>query len=415
MSKPADAPVARLRYKAQMKSIVCVILYLALLSARASTNAPALPAEVRINDDAGCGNHLIVPVRLGTGEEIPFVVDTGSPITILDKSFEPRLKNRHGTAVIARPGDTEKANIYAAPGLYFGGARLMTGSNVFTYPFKEPRGILGMDCLRHYCIQLDFQSKRMRFLNPEDVTRHKAEWGKAFPITFVPVGPRSNAFMAEIHHDPMLVGYSTNLLVDTGCNIDGLTEESAVNRSAVLLPERRWDGNSYTNMVLAVVDQVNVLGLGFLARHLVTLDFPGGVMYLKQTSVGPIDERVDTLLEISSAQIKFAAKALEDLRKSNQLPGWSNEDKRPIGLRIRSEFVGQSDGAKGGTLLMIHWWPRPNRVTFEFQREGDLVVYHYAVGRYSEATGWRLQKAWRTNPAEPAPIKYYVPRFAESL
>ncbi len=357
---------------------------------------------------------MIVPVRLGTGEEIPFVVDTGAPITILDKSFEPKLKNRHGTAVISRPGDTETANAYGTPELFLGGARLMTGSNVFTYPFKEPRGILGLDCLRHYCIQLDFKSKTMRFLSPEDVNLHKAEWGKAYHLTFVPVGPKSNAFLAEIHHDPILVSYSTNLLVDTGCNIDGLTEESAVNRSAVILPERRWDGNTYTNLVLAVEDQVNVLGLGFLARHLVTLDFPHGVMYLKQTSVGPIDPRVDTLLEISSRQIKGASEVLEDLRKSNQLPGWSNEDNRPIGLRIHSEFIGQSESVKGAGLLLIHRSPRPNRVTFEFQREGDLVVYHYVVGQYSKGTRWRLRRAWRVNPADPAPIRYYLPRYAES-
>jgi hypothetical protein len=33
-----------------------------------------------------------------------------------------------------------------------------------------------------------------------------------------------------------------------------------------------WDGEEYAHLKLAPVDHVNVLGLRFLARHLVTLD-----------------------------------------------------------------------------------------------------------------------------------------------
>ena len=50
--------------------------------------------------------------------------------------------------------------------------------------------------------------------------------------------------------------------------------------------ERVWGGQTYTNLLLGTGGYV--LGLRFLARHLVTLDFLNGTMYLRQQSVGPL-------------------------------------------------------------------------------------------------------------------------------
>ena len=48
-----------------------------------------LPAAVAINEGAGRGDFLIVPVRMARGDELPFAVDTGSSGTLLDESLEP--------------------------------------------------------------------------------------------------------------------------------------------------------------------------------------------------------------------------------------------------------------------------------------------------------------------------------------
>src|SRR5208282_4204666 len=42
-------------------------------------------------------------------------------------------------------------------------------------------GILGMDVLHHYCIQLDFAAGKIRFLNDERA--NKENWGKPYPLT----------------------------------------------------------------------------------------------------------------------------------------------------------------------------------------------------------------------------------------
>jgi hypothetical protein len=52
--------------------------------------------------------------------------------------------------------------------------QLHTGTKVWTGDFKDlpslagkpPLGILGMDCLSDYCLQLDFAQRKLRFLDP---------------------------------------------------------------------------------------------------------------------------------------------------------------------------------------------------------------------------------------------------------
>jgi len=262
-----------------------------------SDDIERFPADVTINDDAGRGGFLLVTLRLETGESLPFSVDTGSPITVVDKSFEPVLGKRLGTMPVQMAGHAQQeSGCYAAPTLWLGDVPLQTGSNVWVYDFKQSMGILGMDCLRNYCIQLDLQSGTMRFLDSEHL--NTAELGKAFPLTLSRTGPQGRFVRPVIQHVG-LVGDNTNLLVDTGCRIDGLTESGAmwsVIWGGLLSPfgkghlhSRVWDGSNYTNIKIAPVGEANVVGLRFLARHLVTLDFPGRTLYLKQSSVGPLN------------------------------------------------------------------------------------------------------------------------------
>jgi hypothetical protein len=251
---------------------------------------------VAINKEAGRGGPLIVTLRLESGEGLPFLVDTGAPVTLIDKSLERKLGRRLGTTNVISVWETEKSGIYAMPKLYLGGTRLMTGDRIITHREspqgnrQAPRagfrvmGILGMDCLRHYCIQLDFEAGRLRFLDSDST--NAAGLGRAFPLTF-------NGGCPHIHDDGF-VGGGTNLIVDVGCSIDGLVNEGAIKGLAVLSPECVWEGHTYTNIMVAAMDHANVLGLRFLARHLVTLDFPKQTMYLKQTSIGPLTGDLST-------------------------------------------------------------------------------------------------------------------------
>ncbi len=297
------------------------VLVLGCSAARAETNPPTLPAAVPLNPEAGRGGLLIIPLRLADGEELPMIVDTGAPGTLLDQSLAPKLGKRLGRMTIYSFLGKQEAGIYAAPKLYLGNVRLTGGSNVLTTDFKKllsgypapARGILGMDCLRHYCLQLDFAAGKLRFLDPEHL---KADGlGKAFPLELA--ADFEHAGVPVIPHAGLLGGTSTNTVIDTGNNGDGMASGRAIRQHAAGSysggPVKRfkhflaveglvnrgvgrlacvWDGNTYTNLAISrgPRDFPNWIGLSFLARHLVTFDFPDRTMYLKQTSIGPLGD-----------------------------------------------------------------------------------------------------------------------------
>ena len=196
--------------------------------------ASELPADVTMNKDAGRGDLLIMTLRLESGEDLPFVVDTGAGGTLLDRSLEPKLGKRRRPSTVSLFGVEHKTALYAAPKLYLRNTRLITGADIATYDVKQmlPRssqpimGILGMDCLRHYRIQLDFETGKIRFLDADQV--NAAELGKAFRLTSGDDNAIGWAGECPIIHQGGLVGGTgTNLLIDTGCNIDGFLEAAA--------------------------------------------------------------------------------------------------------------------------------------------------------------------------------------------
>ena len=126
--------------------------------------------------------------------------------------------------------------------------------------------------------------------------------GKPFPLTYSSEGQSDNHFIRSfIRHAGLLGGKRMDSLIDTGCNYDGRVEKGVIKghywarlvhfiiRSrAIRLPECVWDGKTYTHLRVEAGPNPNLLGLRFLARHLVTFDFPNRTLYLKQISVGPL-------------------------------------------------------------------------------------------------------------------------------
>jgi hypothetical protein len=279
-----------------------IITNLLLLSSCATTNqrpvaaAKELPAEIAMNRDAGRGGFLFVTLRLEDGEELPFIVDTASPVTFFSKSLEPKLGKRLSTWTFSKYGE-QVSGRYLTPQLYLGDAPLITGSNVFTFDYTELSlrsgqpimGALGLDCLRHYCIQMDFESGVMRFLDPDRLDT--SQLGRVFPLMFSSLDETDkNQWHSYpvINYTSLTGGENVRLAIDTGCNIDGLVEKNLAQKQTTRLSEVVWNGQTYTNIHVGVVERANVLGLRFLARHLVTLNFPKQAMYLKQTSIGPL-------------------------------------------------------------------------------------------------------------------------------
>jgi hypothetical protein len=265
-----------------------------------------LPAPVAMNREAGEGMLLLVEVQTERGDTFPCAVDTGSPNTVLPARLEPTLGKRLGSrrySTLDSPNEVE--HLYAAPKLYLGKTRLMTDMQIGA---SGTFGILGMDCLRHYCIQLDFEARAVRFLSSDQLKI--AELGKAFSLTKVRY--------ATIKHAGFFQNGKAELLIDTGCPFDGYLNPRAFKRAVreqhaqslpllkdevvqgtapgmALFSECIWDSESYTNLIIG--KRFDLVGLRFLGRHLVTFDFPGGMVYLKRTVADGLPKRASVNLE----------------------------------------------------------------------------------------------------------------------
>jgi hypothetical protein len=85
-----------------------------------NARGPQLPADVTMNREAGRGGLLLLTCRMADGEKLPLVLDTGSPITVLDKSLEPKLGKCIDVGTLRNFGATQEVGLYAAPQLYLG-------------------------------------------------------------------------------------------------------------------------------------------------------------------------------------------------------------------------------------------------------------------------------------------------------
>ncbi len=364
-----------------------------------------------MNQDAGRGGLLIVVVRLADGEKLPLVVDTGAPLTALDKSLEPKLGKRLDTVTLLNFGATQDAGVYAAPKLYLGNVPLqMAGTNIVTFDRQKLadrgwpwfRGFLGMDVLQNYCLQLDFAAGEMRFLDDEHAD--KKSWGKPFPLTDIGDGCFS------INEN--LVGVKgLGSVIDSGCDNSGWlqpalfrqwTNQESSSDGKIYSPDGTLGGEIYHELDLRRLDakslagdnghlRFNGIGLRALAENLVTLDFPRRTMYLKHTSDWPLPDKDMEAVIKSSA--KSSLKSLEQLLKKGQLPGASKGDHGKT-----TEFHFKHNAS-----------PYLDTATWDVLKNGDPSIYHYAFARAAKNSPWKLQKAWRTDQDDRTIEEYPVP------
>ncbi|HEV2695243.1 MAG TPA: hypothetical protein VG347_20285 [Verrucomicrobiae bacterium] len=265
---------------------------------------PALPPEAEMSPGADRGRHIFVIVRVGHGSDLPFVLDTGASTTVFDESLAPQLGRAIALSASWRFGVQKEEGVYTAPHFYLGGTRLLGGKTVSTADFKNVskdigrpvRGLIGMDVLGNYCVQLDFAAGKVRFLDGDQAD--KSKWGKAIPLTDL-----GDGCMAV--RENLAGSTEVGSLIDTGDNGDGWlvpeVYQQWTNQTRVLTgsetasPQGILAGEKYRHLELRGLDakmvvsgdphmRVNGIGLRVLSRYVVTLDFPDRTMYLRRPS-----------------------------------------------------------------------------------------------------------------------------------
>jgi hypothetical protein len=268
------------------------------------SSRPPLPADVSLNYSAARDDPFFVTLRLESGEKLLFAVDTGMPFTVLDKSLESKLGNRLATSQENYSWFGKRTvGVYETPKLYLNNTRLLISDRILTDDLSKMlvtghrmMGILGLDCLRHYCIRLDFDARKICFLDPDHLKTNGL--GKAFPITISGGAAFVRANFFELKNP--------TFKIDTGCTLDGALkteffEKELKQNKAVVITEMKtaagvplriayfekiaFDGNVDRHVILMESDDDNLLGLWFVGRYLTTLNFPKQIMYLKPNAL----------------------------------------------------------------------------------------------------------------------------------
>lgn len=261
-------------------------------------------------------SHLYVPVRVGD-REVAFVLDTGATGTLVDTSLLGSTAPTTRSYELQLLDGPVRVPAYEAPKMSIAGIDapwiVMVAATDLT-PLRsawknECYGILGMDFLRRFILHIDFDNGELLIC---DATQIDSLPGKGVELKLEQSCPTVSVSPGSLPPRQFLIdtGYtgtgslridlfselertgearSTGLSAQSG-GLHGRSGEVAmVNCSRIKLGEFH-----HRDLVLST-RQKNILGLTFLCRYSVTLDFPHGLLCLDPGEKFGLRDRQDYL------------------------------------------------------------------------------------------------------------------------
>lgn len=188
-------------------------------------------------------------------------------------------------------------------------------------------------------------------------------------------------------------------------------------------PNGLFGGEKYPLVSLRRIDvESDGIGLRFLARHLVTLDFPKQTLYLKRQSVGPLtDPRLKTprvvaleplLMAVLTEDLDTARKALVELEHSRasdsektvarKLVASLENAPKPTPAEAPAEVMQLPLGDARPELAEVGWLqPAANRIPLSDEVQSPVLDSGglYATGLYAHSPSryvYQLGGKWKT-------------------
>jgi len=248
------------------------------------------------------GDLILVPVTF-KGNEYLFFLDTGCSHTVFDSSLKHELGDVKRIERGLTAAGPMEAELFDAPAAFLGPFNMQDCGEIFCSDFrmfsyiqgKRISGVIGMNFLRKYVVQIDFDKGVLSFLRP--IRRQNPDWGEELEINYDSLGVPH--VMGNIHD-----GIKVNFVIDTGNNssgaLGGKIFDDIISRKKIKTSETlvatasgtiRLRETRITNLRAGSFEYQDIifcegifscLGLSFLSRHLVTLDFQNNRIYLKK-------------------------------------------------------------------------------------------------------------------------------------
>lgn len=245
-----------------------------------------------------CPRSLVsVPVYT-VGGKSDFILDTGATLSMyssaLDWPSEPvKVEN------VRTSSRDREVPLYRRPPTRIGSLDVPGNDLVVAIDFTELSsvwgrqidGLIGMDVLSRYVIQFDFDARFVRFLDAVP-----ADCGTRIPLGLSP--QKQPMIQVEVAGEQITVGIDTGSTRELNVRLTRwrqLQSQNRLSRTRVIKLASAG-GIAYSNQALIDgfkvaehsfdkiqigTSQVESIGVGFLARHLVTFDFPNKAIYLK--------------------------------------------------------------------------------------------------------------------------------------
>jgi len=298
----------KVKYYMSLKVVLGLFLSVMLLTEgcadepKSTSEKPAdqnILAEFKI---AKGGDPILLPVTF-EGKEYLFVLDTGCSHTSFDTSLRHELGDVKKVERGLTAGNPIMVEVFDAPEVFLGPLNLQDSGQVSCFDLKMPSlingrkisGIIGMNFLRKYVLQIDFDKGMLSFLQPPQ--KQHSRWGNELSISYNPLGiPQITANILD--------GIKVDFDIDTAGNSTGglnsnifkqILSEKELKTSEILFAtasgvirsrEARISNLSvesfeYQELIFSEANW-SYLGLSFLSRHIVTFDFPNSRMYLEK-------------------------------------------------------------------------------------------------------------------------------------
>jgi hypothetical protein len=290
------------RIAGSLAALLLTVLFASWLVAeprQAGNNPKNVLARFAFRPD---GEPILLPVQL-EGKTHICQLDTGCTFSIYDSSLP--LGEATAKEVMTTPNGPVTVWKHRPPKVMLGDLALHDKGADFVigYDFTKVRqvsgepifGMIGMDFLRQPVVQIDFDAGEVRLLHTADDS-----CGQAFALDFTPEKlPTVKLKVPEVGDRPFLldtgyVGLNSgdfdhelfdHVVDKKHFKVVGstLAETAAGTDSSRLAQGKALTLGDFTvaNAIVGESDW-NILGLRFLARFLVTFDFPSAKLYLKK-------------------------------------------------------------------------------------------------------------------------------------
>jgi hypothetical protein len=245
-------------------------------------------------------NLILLPVTI-RGKQYRFLLDTGSDLNVFDSSL--LWDRRKGWCWLKTPSGSVAVDLFKPPTARVGklpndGPELVVGLDLSDFreaAGEEFHGILGRAFLQHYIVHIGFDRGEVLFLR--NLPRYP---GRFMPMRFQKGGPPTVEvkFKGEKINWHFQFGLDTGMVGHAACIKSALFEElieldmlAVTGESTSQDPAGRHTHTcgsveslavaGFTQYDLGVVKgNANILGLNYLARFVVTFDFPEKALYL---------------------------------------------------------------------------------------------------------------------------------------